>query len=116
MAAGAKSSLTDDPTWIIDPVDGTMNFVHSFPHSCISLAVLSDKEAKIGIIYNPALEQMYSARLNRGATLNGKPICVSQETEMSKALVMFEMGTSRDEQKMNQVISNLKAIINKVHG
>lgn len=40
---GVKTQLTDSPTWIIDPVDGTMNFVHSFPHSCISIALLVDK-------------------------------------------------------------------------
>lgn len=40
---GIKQQLTDAPTWIIDPVDGTMNFVHSFPHSCISIALLVDK-------------------------------------------------------------------------
>jgi len=83
VAAGEKCSLTDDPTWIIDPVDGTMNFVHSFPHSCISLAVLYNKVAQIGIIYNPVLEQMYSARLGQGALLNGKPIHVSGQTGVS---------------------------------
>lgn len=40
---GAKCELTDSPTWIIDPVDGTMNFVHSFPHSCISIALLVNR-------------------------------------------------------------------------
>lgn len=80
VAAGEKCELTDDPTWIIDPVDGTMNFVHSFPYSCISLAVLCNKEIQIGIIYNPVLEQMFTAILGRGAFLNDKAIHVSQQT------------------------------------
>lgn len=80
MAAGEKCDLTDDPTWIVDPVDGTMNFVHSFPHSCISLAVLFRKEAQIGIIYNPILNQLFTAKLGQGAFLNDKPIRVSEET------------------------------------
>ena len=80
MAAGEKCLLSDDPTWIIDPVDGTMNFVHSFPHCCISLAVLHNKVAQIGIIYNPVLEQMYTAKIGKGAFLNNKPIHVSKET------------------------------------
>ena len=82
VAAGEKCELTAAPTWIIDPVDGTMNFVHSFPHSCISLAVLYNKEVEIGIIYNPVLEQMYTAQLGKGAFLNDKPIHVSEQTGM----------------------------------
>lgn len=59
-----------------------MNFVHAFPYSCISLAVLYKKETQFGIIYNPVLEQLYTARLGQGAFLNEKPIKVSQETGM----------------------------------
>ena len=80
VAAGEKCDLSDEPTWIVDPVDGTMNFVHSFPHSCISLAVLHRKEIQIGIIYNPMLDQMFTAKLGQGAFLNDKPIRVSEET------------------------------------
>ncbi len=48
---GKKVCLTDAPTWIIDPIDGTLNFVHSFPHSCVSIALLVNKVAKIRSIY-----------------------------------------------------------------
>jgi myo-inositol-1(or 4)-monophosphatase len=80
VAAGEKCDLTDEPTWIVDPIDGTMNFVHSFPHSCISLAVLYHKDIHIGIIYNPILDQMFTAKLGQGAFLNDKPIQASEET------------------------------------
>lgn len=80
MAAGEKCDLTDDPTWIIDPIDGTMNFVHAFPHSCISLALVFRKEIQIGIIYNPMLDQLFTAKVGQGAFLNDKPIRVSEET------------------------------------
>jgi len=66
--------LTDTPTWIIDPIDGTTNFVHSFPHTCISIALTVDKELEIGIVYNPILEQLFTARRGHGAFLNEKPI------------------------------------------
>lgn len=75
-----KIELTVDPTWIIDPVDGTMNFVHKFPHVCISIALLIEKTTEIGIIYNPILDQLFTARRGKGAFLNGKTINVSQET------------------------------------
>lgn len=66
--------LTDAPTWFIDPIDGTTNFVHSFPHTCISIALAVNKQLEIGIIYNPVLEQLFTARKGHGAFLNQKPI------------------------------------------
>jgi hypothetical protein len=78
-AAGLKCELTNDPTWIIDPVDGTMNFVHGYPNVCVSVALWVNKVAEIGIIYNPVLELFFSARRGQGSFLNGKPIRVSDE-------------------------------------
>lgn len=69
--------FTDDPTWIIDPIDGTMNFVHSNPLISISVALTVNKRLEIGIIYLPALDMMYTARKGKGAELNGKKIKVN---------------------------------------
>lgn len=66
--------LTDAPTWIIDPIDGTTNFVHSFPYTCISIALAVNKELEIGIVYNPVLEHLFTARRGHGAYFNKKPI------------------------------------------
>lgn len=69
-----QPELTNAPTWIIDPIDGTTNFVHSFPHTCISVALVVNKTLEIGIVYNPVLKQLFTARRGKGAFLNGKPI------------------------------------------
>lgn len=82
-AEGEPCELTDAPTWIIDPVDGTMNFVHGYPHVCTSIALTVNKITEIGIIYNPVLEQMFTARRGQGAKLNGAPIHVSGEKGMN---------------------------------
>lgn len=76
---GKTIELTDDPTWIIDPIDGTMNFVHGLPHTCIAIALLINKTTEIGVVYNPILEQLFTARKGFGAFLNGAPIQVSEE-------------------------------------
>jgi len=81
---GAKNGppqpeLTDNPTWIIDPLDGTMNYVHGTPLIAISVALFVEKKPVIGIIYNPILEQMYTAKVGQGSFLNGKPIRVSNQ-------------------------------------
>lgn len=70
--------LTDDPTWIIDPIDGTTNFIHRFPHTCVVIGLAIKKEMVIGIVYNPILEELFTARRGHGALLNGKPIRVSE--------------------------------------
>lgn len=65
-------------TWIIDPIDGTANFLRGIPLWCVSLGLLSGGDFVIGVIYNPITEELYAARRGKGATLNGKPIQVSQ--------------------------------------
>ncbi|XP_014489092.1 PREDICTED: inositol monophosphatase 1-like [Dinoponera quadriceps] len=115
-ASGQKITLTDAPTWVIDPIDGTMNFVHGLPHTCISIALLINKTAEIGIVYNPILEQLFTARKGQGAFLNGAPIRVSGEKELRKALLMVEMGTSRDPEKMKIVLENITLLTSRVHG
>jgi myo-inositol-1(or 4)-monophosphatase len=72
--------FSEAPTWIIDPVDGTMNFVHSLPLIAISIALWIDKKPVIGIICNPILKQTYTARVGQGAFMNGNRIAVSGET------------------------------------
>ncbi|CAG9786406.1 unnamed protein product [Diatraea saccharalis] len=115
-ADGAKCVLTDDPTWVIDPVDGTLNFVHGFPHSCISLGLVINKESVAGIIYNPLIGQLFTAKKGQGAFYNGRQIHVSKVKELKKALIAFEAGTSRDEEKCRVVFENFKMVVNKGHG
>ncbi|EDW73110.1 uncharacterized protein Dwil_GK17369 [Drosophila willistoni] len=110
------NKLTDAPTWIIDPVDGTMNFVHAFPHSCISVGLKVNKVTEIGIVYNPILEQRFTARRGQGAYYNGRRIQVSGQKEVGKALVTSEFGTTRDEAKMKVVNENFATMAKHVHG
>lgn len=72
--------LTDAPTWFIDPIDGTTNFVHTFPMSCISVGLTVRKEPVLGIVFNPSHSELYSAIKGEGAFLNGKPIRTSNVT------------------------------------
>lgn len=93
-----------------------MNFVHSFPHSCVSVALLVEKRAEIAIVYNPILGQKFTARRGGGCFYNGKPIRVSGQKDLSKSLVTTEFGTSRDAEKMVVVLENLRKVVGAVHG
>ncbi|SFM18141.1 myo-inositol-1(or 4)-monophosphatase [Paenibacillus sp. 1_12] len=73
--------------WIIDPIDGTTNFIHGISHFAISIGIVKDGILVCGIVYNPVTADLYSARKQGGAFFNGSPIQVAQEQELSEALL-----------------------------
>jgi myo-inositol-1(or 4)-monophosphatase len=83
-----KDALLREYCFIIDPIDGTANFVHGVHHSCISVALISRGEAVFGAVYNPYFDEMFYAVLGEGAYLNGKRIYVS-ERNMAHAMLSF---------------------------
>jgi len=91
-ASEVKAVLTDDPTWIIDPIDGTTNFVHRIPMCCISLGLAINKELVLGIVYNPCANELFSAWKGHGAFLNGQPIHVSQCKTINDSVTAYEIS------------------------
>lgn len=82
-----------DPThrWIIDPLDGTTNFIHAIPHFAISIAVERDATIIAGLVYNPISDDMFLAERGRGASLNGQRIRVSARSRLEEALLACGM-------------------------
>jgi myo-inositol-1(or 4)-monophosphatase len=78
--------------WYIDPMDGTVNFAHGFPHFCVSIGYLQDETMLFGVVYDPMRAELFSARRGQGAWLNGKPIRVSQSSELDRSLLATEFG------------------------
>jgi myo-inositol-1(or 4)-monophosphatase len=74
--------------WIIDPIDGTVNFAHGIPICCVSIAVEQDGEMLMGAVYNPFINEFYFAQKGYGASLNDKRIYVSKETEVIKSCLV----------------------------
>jgi myo-inositol-1(or 4)-monophosphatase len=73
--------------WIIDPLDGTVNFAHGFPMFCASIALEIDGVLEYGVIYDPLRDELFEGRRKGGATLNGRPIRVSRTEKMERALI-----------------------------
>jgi fructose-1,6-bisphosphatase/inositol monophosphatase family enzyme len=71
---GGSYGLSERPTWVIDPIDGTTNFVHGFPLVAVSIALVVDFKSVVGVVFNPVLDEMFEAELGGGAFLNGKPL------------------------------------------
>lgn len=80
-----KVELTDTPTWMVDPIDGTNNFIHAFPFSAVSIGLAVGKQPVVGVVYNFILDQMFAAKKGGGATMNGSPMKVSGCTGECKA-------------------------------
>lgn len=74
--------------FVVDPIDGTTNFIKDYHVSCISIGLVRNGERYIGVVYNPYLDEMFYAKKNYGAYLNGKPIHVSDE-DLSNGIVLF---------------------------
>jgi myo-inositol-1(or 4)-monophosphatase len=73
--------------WVVDPLDGTTNYAHAFPHYAISIGVEVDGRRTCGVVYDPMRDELFSAELGKGAELNGKPIRVSETSELRRALL-----------------------------
>jgi myo-inositol-1(or 4)-monophosphatase len=74
--------------WVIDPLDGTTNFVHHLPHSCVSVAVETGGRVLAGGVYDPYRNELFSAARGRGATVNGARLRVSDVSTLRRSLLM----------------------------
>jgi myo-inositol-1(or 4)-monophosphatase len=91
MAAGGKNFLNimnteSDFCWIVDPLDGTVNFLHRLPQFCVSVGLMHKGEMICGVIYAPFLQEFFVAEKGKGAYFNGEKIKTSKAKEIRKAL------------------------------
>ncbi|KAJ7161239.1 hypothetical protein C8R43DRAFT_323478 [Mycena crocata] len=105
-SAGSRPPLTDEPTFCVDPIDGTTNFVHGFPFVCISLGLIYKRRPVLGVIFNPFLNHLYTGIKGESSYLikgNGQPLKLPLSsppkplTSLSQALIAIEWGSDRGE-------------------
>ncbi|XP_073312903.1 inositol-phosphate phosphatase-like isoform X1 [Primulina huaijiensis] len=113
-AACGITELTDEPTWIVDPLDGTTNFVHGFPFVCVSIGFTIGRIPTVGVIYNPIMDELFTAIRGKGAFLNGNPITASTQTELVKSLLATEAGTKRDKSTLDASTNRINSLLFKV--
>lgn len=105
-----EAQNTSDPVWIIDPLDGTTNFIHGFPQFCISIAIKYQDKVQHGVVYDPVRDELFTASRGEGARMNNNRLRVSSVEKLQLAL----LGTGfpyKDFSYLDEYLRFLKAII-----
>jgi len=89
------------PTWIVDPLDGTSNYVHDVPTYCVSIGLWADARPVLGVILDPRQNELFAAATGLGATLNGKPMRVSQVATVRDAMIATGFPSAYLKQRRN---------------
>jgi myo-inositol-1(or 4)-monophosphatase len=100
--------------WIIDPLDGTVNFAHGYPRFCVSIGVERDGVGEVGVVYDPLLDELYAAVRGSGATRNERPLRVSEEPKLGRALLAT--GFAYDVKKTARNLDHFGAFVREARG
>ena len=102
---GGASGSDDEVRWVIDPLDGTTNFLHALPHFAISIGVEVRGRLEHGVVYAPATQDLYIASRGEGATLNNRRIRVSKTSALEDALIGTGFPVSSPASRWRMAIS-----------
>ncbi|HBB33085.1 MAG TPA: inositol monophosphatase [Cyanobacteria bacterium UBA8803] len=102
--AEERGGVAGSKLWVIDPIDGTANFIHGIPFFCVSIAYVVEGEVEIGVIYDPVADELFAARRGFGATCNSKAIRVSDCQDIAKAIVSCDVGYGNSIERSIKII------------
>ena len=117
VGTGSIPPLTNNPTWICDPVDGTTNFAHGMPLTCVSIAYCEDGRPVLGVAFSPGTQELYIGIKGHGAFRNGRRIqslARGETKSLSNAVVCYEFGYARSEASVDKMVGAVKRVLN--HG
>jgi myo-inositol-1(or 4)-monophosphatase len=112
--SGASATISDH-RWIIDPLDGTTNFAHSFPQFCVSIAYERRGKLQVGVIFDAFKREIFIARKGGGASLNGKPLRVTRTPALENALLLTGFAYDR-RQRRRFYLCFWEAFMLRTHG
>jgi myo-inositol-1(or 4)-monophosphatase len=98
-----------DNVWVVDPIDGTANFMRRIPQFCISIAFVRQGHCEVGVIYDPVQDELFAARRGGGATLDGQPMHVSGLTDMRQATIEAGWSTRVPTEAYTALVQTLKS-------
>ena len=99
----------DAPLWIIDPIDGTVNYAHGHIQSAVSIAYVEAGKICHGVVFNPFTDEMFTGQLDGGAHLNGKAISVADETDLRRSIIAT--GFPYDKATIEPILKRVAAVL-----
>ena len=109
---GIVGDQSSEHQWIVDPLDGTVNYFYRIPHFCVSIALRLHKEIVVGVIYDPIRGEMWTAQRGDVSKLNGAPIHVSDRAELAEAII--SIGLAKTGETINTNFPLLQQMIHRV--
>lgn len=112
--AGVKGPASDR-TWIVDPLDGTVNYVHGFPFYAVSIALRQGEDVAVGVVYDPFTGELFEAEKGKGAHLNKEPIRVSRTSKLEESLLATGFPYSIHE-RLEPVMRRFETMVRHAQG
>jgi myo-inositol-1(or 4)-monophosphatase len=101
--------------WVVDPLDGTTNFVHGFPWFCVSVGLEVDGASEVGVVLDPIRDELFAARRGHGATRNGAPMRVSTVDRIDRALIATGFAYDR-QTRARFYLARVEAVMEQCQG
>ncbi len=101
----------DEFTWIIDPLDGTRNFIHGVPHFCVSIAISRRGRIEHGVIYDPVRQDLFTASRGKGAQVNDRRMRVSKRSDPNECLLATGSPHTSDESEATAYMNSLISVL-----
>jgi myo-inositol-1(or 4)-monophosphatase len=112
---GGTSAGTTGVRWVVDPIDGTVNYLYGIPQWAVSIGVEDEAGAAVGVVYDPSKDELWQAVRGRGATLNGVPLRCSSVTDLGQALVGTGFGyDARRRSAQSRVLPDLLPLVRDI--
>ncbi len=109
---GIVGDQSNEHQWIVDPLDGTVNYFYGIPHFCVSIALRVRGEIMVGVICDPIRDEMWSGQKGEVPKLNGQPFRVSDRAELAEAVV--SIGLAKTDETINKNFPLLQEMIHRV--
>lgn len=103
---GIAGNQSSPRQWIVDPIDGTVNFFYGIPHFCVSIALRVGGEISVGVIHDPMVGETWTVEKGGPALLNGKPVRASRRTRLSESILF--VGCGKDEMSLQTGIERFR--------
>src|SRR5215468_7967031 len=109
---GIVGDQSSEHQWVVDPLDGTVNYFYGIPHFCVSIALRLHKEIVVGVIHDPIRNEMWIGQRGEVSKLNGSPIHVSDRAELAEAVI--SIGLAKTGETINTNFPLLQQMIHRV--